>query len=446
MTTGAVVQRLAVAGAAFAMVAAGGCNSQLESERVGLRAPSLSSSAGEISDDAGVPSTSDAGPGEPDAASPPLADSGAGTNEPAVYLLSKFGEVDGTPVTFFDTASASDPSTLSEHDPAQAGFQTADSQLAVVHGNMVFMTDAVSPVVRRYDLDVRGRLVPGPSIDFASVGAPFVVGWQLSILSETKAYLFNEETERVVVWNPQMMELTGASLDFSGAAREGYNLGLAPRDARLRGNLLFVPAYWYEENEFFSMRTTAALVIDTTRDRIVQVAEDERCAAFSLVAHPSGDLYAFPDGFFAQEFYLDRPAPRRPLCALRIRAGQVGFDPSYSLDLGALVGGNEVSGGAVQGGFADGLGGIYLSVADEQRYLAGEEHIFRLWRWDVATGVAEALPDTPYWTSYMSSYTNAGEVFAQLPGVEKTTVLPLSHSPLVPFELTGWIEPFARLR
>jgi hypothetical protein len=124
----------------------------------------------------------------------------------------------------------------------------------------------------------------------------------------------------------------------------------------------------------------------------------------------------------------------------------VGFDPSYVLDLGALVGGDAMAGGAVQGGFGDGLGNIYLSVADEQRYLAGEENVFRLWRWNVESGVAEELPNTPYWTSYMSSYTNAGEVFALLPGVEKTTVLPLSKSPVVPFELTGWIEPFARLR
>lgn len=446
MKTGAIVQGVALAGAAFTWIVAGGCSSERAGERVGSKAPSLT--AAEAGADAGVARATDAGTGAADAGLPPPEPPGdAGASQPRVYLLSEFAEVDGGAVTYFDTATAGAPAALSGLSPARSGFQVADSQLLVAHGSSVFVTDGAAPVLQRYNLDASGRLVPGPSLSFASVGVPAVLGWRLVIVSDSKAYLFDEETERAYVWNPQTMQLTGASFSVAVGAREGYDFAFAPREARLRGDVLFVPAYWYEENEFFSLRTTAALVIDTTRDRVIQLAEDERCAAFSLAMQPSGDIYAFPDGFFAQEFYLDRPVPRRPLCALRIRAGQVGFDPSYVLDLGALVGGDEVSGGAVQGGIADGLGGIYLSVADERRYLDGADGVFKLWRWDLQSGVAEEVPDMPYWwPPYMGSYANAGEVFAVLPGVESTAVLPLSQRPVVPFELPGWIEPFTRLR
>lgn len=371
----------------------------------------------------------------------PGADAGAA----GVYLVGKYVETEDSQNTFFTTVTASRPAELAGLDVEVSGLPSGTGSLVVSHGNAVFAPAAISPELTRFELTDSGTLVQGPGLSFASAGVSTVTGWELAFVSETKAYLFDGEGSRVLVWNPVTMELSGTVIDLSSAQREGLTLGLGVREARQVGERLFVPAYWYDA-DFVDVRTSAVLVLDTGTDQLTRVASDDRCPGYVLVALPSGDLHMLPDGYFAQEFYLNLEAPRTPLCSLRIRAGQEEFDPDYSQDLGALVGGDELSGGGVQGGISDGRGGIYLSVADEELYEAGEVNVYRTWHWEPASGLARELQDAPHWPEFMVASEQGGQRFGLVQSLEQTLIVDLSAEPFTTFSLPGLIDPFVRVR
>jgi hypothetical protein len=378
----------------------------------------------------------DAGGADPDAGAPAAA---------GVYLVGKYVETEESQDTFFTTVSASAPADLAGFDAQASGQPLGAGSLVVAHGNAVFASAALAPELTRFELTENGELAQGATLSFASVGVVSVTGWQIAFVSDTKAYLFDSDSSRVLVWNPETMALSDTIIDLASAQREGLTIGVGVREARLVGERLFVPAYWYDA-DFVDQRTSAVLVLDTATDQLTRVASDDRCPGYVLVAQPSGDLHMFPDGYFAQEFYLNQEAPRTPLCSLRIRAGEETFDAEYAQDLGLLVGGDEQTGGGVQGGIADGRGGIYLSVADEEAYGAGEVEPYHTWHWDPATGVARELHDAPHWPEFMLSYDQGDHRFGLVQSLEQTTVIDLSAEPFTTFELPGLIDPFLRLR
>ncbi|HTV18662.1 MAG TPA: hypothetical protein VMG12_08330 [Polyangiaceae bacterium] len=397
--------------------------------------------AASLTGTASVVAAADAGPGDDGTGDePPSADGG----EAGTYLLGKFlFAEDETATTAVAAASASDPAELARFEPGAGGLIVPDVQLPVPFGNDVFVTDALAPEIVRYHVGADGTLVESGRLSFAETGIDLFTGWQVSIASATKAYLFDTPSLRVIVWDPSTLTVTG-ELELSLAAREGYTFDVGAREARSSNGLLYVPGYWYSDEDFSSLKTSGVVVIDPATDEL-SLAEDSRCAAYSLVVQPNGDVHMFPDGYFAQEFYLDLEAPRAPTCSVTLRAGSREFDPDGWVDLGALVGGDEFVGGAVQGGVGDGRGGIFIAVGDEQRYLDGEANVYRWWRWDVAAGTATELGDTPYWSAYMGSYTTGDQVFSILPGDESTLVIEASKEPLAAFELPGWVEVFTRL-
>lgn len=375
--------------------------------------------------------------GEATDAAPPIAADG-------VYLVGKYVETAETQNTFFATVSAATAAELSGFDAEVSGQSLGSSNLVVSHGNAVFVPAALAPELTRFELTESGELVQGATLSFASTGLVSLTGWQLAFVSDSKAYLVDSDSSRVLIWNPTTMELSDTVIDISGAQREGLTVGMGAREARLVGERLFVPTYWYTDE--LDVKASAVLVLDTATDQMTRVASDDRCPGYMLVALPSGDLHMFPDGYFSQAFYLNQEAPRTPLCSLRIRAGEETFDPEYAQDLGALVGGDELSGGGVQGGISDGQGGIYLSVADEALFAAGETNVYRTWHWDPATGAARELPDVPLWSDLMLSYEQGGQRFGLAQSLEQTTVIDLSAEPFNTFTLPGWVDPFVRVR
>jgi hypothetical protein len=309
-----------------------------------------------------------------------------------VFLTSALvstGDIDETRLVLTDTF---DETTVVDVDD---GMSVVGAVVPVVHGGAVFLTEGNAPVIRRFDLNDEDRLVQTGELSLAGVGVAEVASWYVHVESDTKGYVFDVGGSRLIVWDPSTMVVTGAQIDLSSAAREGFvpNLVLELMGPRRRGSNLFIPLSWFDQ-DFNYRHASGFVVIDTATDQLVTVAEDERCGeAYSSVQAPNGDLYFFPSAdssaqhFFAEGF--------QPTCVLRVASDALDFDPGEPLDLSALG-----SGQAASGVVPDGATGFFFSTVDEALWQAREnesEAYWRLWHYDFATGVSRPLEGLPVW-------------------------------------------------
>ena len=375
------------------------------------------------------------------------ADAGGGALR---YFIGKYVQSEEGDASHFAATAAAQAADLSVFDPAGSGIERVGYNHGISHGNSVFIPDALTPELSRYDVGPSGELVLAATLSFADVGLGAVDGFTLSIASETKAYLFDPDTTRLIAWDPSLMQLSGVQIELAPLVPPGLFLFAASEYARVQGGRLFLPLGFFDQ-EGVIVSTSAVAVIDIRSDELLGIVQDSRCPAYAMVPAPSGDLYFYPADFLVQALYLSVEGPRPELCSLRIKAGELEFDPDYQLNLGALVGASPTSGGGVQGGIADGRGGIYISVADEALFADGEVNgggFYRLWHLDLATSGASELPLAPIWRGGMLGYGEAtGPVFAVQPSDtgETTAVVDFSTEPPSAFDMQGAIDPFVQL-
>jgi hypothetical protein len=191
------------------------------------------------------------------------------------------------------------------------------------------------------------------------------------------------------------MRLTGTQIDLAAAARPGLtpSLALEQTGPKKRGAELFIPTSWTDQDGNFR-RATGVTILDTAKDQLVSVIEDERCGeAYMSIAAPSGDLYFFPSSDSStQHYFVDG---KKPTCILRVKAGERTFDPTYALDLSVLG-----TGSAAIGAIPDGATGFFFATADEALYASREsdgDAYFRFFHYDFTTQAARAVSSLPTW-------------------------------------------------
>jgi hypothetical protein len=262
-------------------------------------------------------------------------------------------------------------------------------------------------VLARFELNAQNQLVKGTELSFAGVGMTAVFGSHVYIVNETKGYVFDPTGPRIVVWNPTTMELTGEEIDLAAITREGWtpnvNLGLVNMGALKRGQELLVPLNW-QDQDGNSRYASGLLVIDTETDEVKAVDDDERCGeTFTNLAAPNGDVYFFPPAWSStQHYFVDM---HQPTCVLRVRPGELAFDPTYQMDLSGLS-----SGSAATGGIPDGESGFYFAAVDQELWAARTDDLaafWRIWHYDFATEVSRQVSSLPIWTGH-AHYVNLG--------------------------------------
>jgi len=275
------------------------------------------------------------------------------------------------------------------------GIEIIGRPTPIVYNGAVFVEDASSPVLTRYNT-VGDYLEEGERLSFAGVGVGEVYTYLVKIISDTKAYLYDPAGPRMIVWNPQTMTLTGTEIDLSIISRDGYTPYVYMEDfynAIIKDGKLFVPVS-YSDQDWLYDYLSAVLTIDTENDTVLNFTTDDRCGeAYFALEMPDGDILYFASTWSASQHYFSDDLGAS--CALRIRDGEYDFDPDYKLDLSALVDGK-----AATGGVPDGDSGFFFLAADPERYADSENNGGTYWQflhYNPDTEEVTEFPSLPYW-------------------------------------------------
>jgi hypothetical protein len=199
------------------------------------------------------------------------------------------------------------------------------------------------PTITRWQVDDQGTLVPEDDtiISFANLGIRHA--WPLDptqIYSDRKAYFTDDANRRIVVWNPESMEITGTiDLDIAAPGALVPMLSLTVRKDRV-----LVVVSWEEdyENGDWSRFGDHVQVfgIDPKTDTVVETSEDPRCNQLTWSFQTTdGTAYLSPMSWFAPiRAMLGEERGVEP-CGVRIVPPDTSFDQGYRVELDALTGG-----------------------------------------------------------------------------------------------------------
>lgn len=308
-----------------------------------------------------------------------------------------------------------------------------------------------SPTISRYTVDDGDRLVPQQTISLQAYGVTSL--WDtVYVVSPTKAYYPDRDGRQLIVWNPTAMTVSG-SIPLPETSRDGF-ISLYGYTPVMRGDQLLFTVGWFDWGSNDSVRPeTGLVVIDTTTDRLARFDIDTRCGGVTqAIATGSGDVYLVSSALAGAAFRLGRLATEP--CALRIRADETSFDPSYHRELDTLTAG-ALAGEPVAGGGDR----IFLRVFDESVGMVPTDAAtweltgqiaWQWWTWDVGTNTATQVDALAAATADVLWFEVDGRVYGSQTEADysATTLVELTAAggPTTAITAPGFIHGVARIR
>ncbi len=356
-------------------------------------------------DDDGNPAGNlDAGVSTPDASS--IMDAAVHTPSALYAVPSEVYGVDFvTSTSYVPLVPSLDVPSISLQDAREVDGRASVARV----GKYVFIASANAPIANRFTISEQGTFQPDGSINFMNQGLPayFAIdSFGALFISETKAYILNGSDGSMVVWNPTTLTIIG-KIPGPGIVRAGYEIQSAQA---VRGNKLYRLFSLVNYDEWDFLTTGQVLVVyDLNTDTQLSIVEENRCP--QLYATPfqteAGDIY-FSGWVWPATLPLVRNFPHS--CALRIPAGQDGFDPTYKLDFATQFQGHE---GAMMTYLGNGQALVDLFHQERATYNANTDpqmlantKNWRVWKIDLATGTGAPLEGV--------DFTGAGYSLAQV--------------------------------
>jgi hypothetical protein len=207
------------------------------------------------------------------------------------------------------------------------------------YGGWVFAWERETPSLTRYGVREDFSLFQsGEQLSFRNYGAGAeFVGGELAFISPTRAYALSSELDLVVVWNPTTMEITGTIPMQPPDVPEGF-VPFAHHPAVVGDKVIWEIVSTNADTEEIHHAAMLAIASAET-DEPVRYATDERCAGANgghMDEH--GDYYVRADGYWGKYAAYGPRAGEVGTCVLRIRAGEVEFDPDYLVSMESLTG------------------------------------------------------------------------------------------------------------
>jgi hypothetical protein len=251
---------------------------------------------------------------------------------PAILLAGLVAGVDG--YTLYISAEPEIPS--GDFDYSRSLEISATDSYAYTSGGAVFVWEGESLRMRRFDLGEDLALEEGQTLGFSNEvpGASNHV-----FVSATRAYSLSTDLDRVVVWNPETMEITGRIevplLDRPEGMTSFAYWG--------RGDVVGDRVIWEivssDDESNVAYPATTLAIASATDEEPVHFIEDDRCTGGGGGrADASGDYYVRSGAMWGRFAALGEGAEDVRTCVLRLNAGDDAFDPDYLVDFRELTG------------------------------------------------------------------------------------------------------------
>jgi hypothetical protein len=255
-------------------------------------------------------------------AKPPAAD--------ALYIVhSAVQNPDGARTNYFTlTKSLTTPANL---DYGKAIAQQGRSRLYAQQDLGFFAIGAGETLsITRYTVGANDTMVPGASLSLQPQGVTSLGAQAVYFVSETKAYYKDSANAQIIVWNPKEMKFEKKIELPADLIKKGYSLGTS-QWAAANGQVFF--ALGWSTTTFDKVLPGTKLVrIDSATDTVT-ISDDTRCRGLNQTANIGGALYFFSDVINAFGHAVYPNDGGQPACALRVKAGETSFDPTYVGDI-----------------------------------------------------------------------------------------------------------------
>ena len=298
---------------------------------------------GACGDDASEPSqgneTSDGGPST-------AADGGSGGNEPLYAVLSVPATAMGAPATSYLILSDKLRGELKTED---AAMEIAGNALIAgpAGGKRLFVGTNMGGLLERHDLKDDGTLEKTGELNFEAKQVQNFTSYasNFQFVHEHKAYFLALSAAKLVIWDPEDLELTGEvplpELVREDPGNPGTNYTTNVTGAPLRhGDKIYFFTSWDSRTAGTIKVAPAAtaIVIDTKTDDVKVVVDDGTCG-YTRDGVVSGDwIYLVTEGAGTAVHYLNKDNAAAP-CMRRFNMKTQAFDADFKPDLNALAGG-----------------------------------------------------------------------------------------------------------
>ncbi len=213
------------------------------------------------------------------------------------------------------------------------------------NSDVVYLTASEDATMTEVTFGPDGAARAGRVVSFAHLGVSSTSGGNVLLhISPTKAYFVSQDSLEVVVWNPQEMAVVGTiplAIPTEPTLPDVY---FYPRPIVIGDRLVLVS----NRSGELSGSGVVVTVVNTATDQVESTTLEPRChSMLQSAVDGRGDRYFATSDYAAAEHFLlpdQVPAP----CMLRMRAGEVAFDPSWIRTLDGELG-TSVWTGVTQG-------------------------------------------------------------------------------------------------
>lgn len=277
----------------------------------------------------------DAPDAAPDAATPRPDGGPAGSDSFA--LASIVINADGTRITYLQAISSLDDGPF---DNVQAIEAPGNGVIMGGHGR-VFLGLAEQPEWIRYELNGEGQLEETGRLSFLGVGAS-AIDYGNAYVDENTAVSVFTSLALAVIWNPSTMEIVG-EVELPHLVVDGYETEVWTTESH--DGLVYIPGRWANWETGQIRDGVSTTILDPHAQRVVAVAEDDRCASGGrVVFDEEGYAYVMGDGRnYSIQMFANAAGTTAPEnCILRIAPGETDFEDDYYYTIPSLTGGLEV--------------------------------------------------------------------------------------------------------